>query len=67
MRLLYDCLGLDGFDAALPRIQQYLQDHAGYQTNRYPSLAPELRAEIGQRWGAVIERYGYEKEKEGPG
>ncbi len=67
MRLLYDRLGLDGFDAALPRIRQYLQDHAGYQTNRYPSLTPELRAEIGRRWGAVIERYGYGQEKEEAG
>jgi hypothetical protein len=62
MRLLYDRLDLGGFDAALPRIQKYLREHAGYQTNRYPSLTPELRAEITRRWGAVIERYGYGKE-----
>ncbi|HVS38247.1 MAG TPA: sulfotransferase [Gemmataceae bacterium] len=59
MRLLYDRLGLGGFDAALPRIQKYLGDHAGYQTNRYPSLTPELRAEITRQWGGVIQRYGY--------
>ncbi len=67
MRLLYDRLGLGEFDAALPRIRQYLQDHAGYQTNRYPSLAPELRKEIARRWGAVIERYGYGKGAERQG
>jgi hypothetical protein len=66
MGLLYDRLGLGGFDAVLPRIRQYLHDHAGYQTNRYPSLTPELRAEITRRWGPVIERYGYGKEGERP-
>ena len=60
MRLLYDKLQLGGYEAALPAIQKYLAAHAGYQTNRYPSLPPELRAEILRRWGAVIERYGYD-------
>ena len=46
MRLLYERLQLGGFDAALPKIRKYLAEHAGYQTNRYPSLTPELRAEI---------------------
>ena len=43
----------------LPRIREYLDAQAGYQTNRYPNLSPELRAEITRRWGPVIERYGY--------
>jgi hypothetical protein len=59
MRMLYADLGLGGFDEALPRFRKYLTQHAGYQTNRYPSLTPELRAEITRRWGGVIERYGY--------
>ena len=62
MRQLYEGLGLGGFDEAGPRLRKYLEEHAGYQTNRYPSLAPELRAEITRRWGAVIERYGYGQE-----
>jgi hypothetical protein len=58
MRKLYEQLELGGFDQVLPRLERYLAKHADYQTNRY-QLAPELRAEIGRRWGAVIARYGY--------
>jgi omega-hydroxy-beta-dihydromenaquinone-9 sulfotransferase len=65
MHLLYERLQLGGFEEALPRIRKYLAEHAGYQTNRYPSLTPELRAEITRRWGAVIERYGYGKGERG--
>jgi len=59
MGRLYESLGLTGYDKMLPRMQQYLQENAGYQTNRYKPLDPHLQAEIGRRWGAVIERYGY--------
>ncbi len=55
---LYDRLGLGGFDKVLPRLKAYLEANADYKTNRYP-MTPELRAEIGRRWGEVIRRYGY--------
>lgn len=58
IRKLYEHLDLGAFDRVLPRLQQYLADHAGYRTNRY-CLLPELRAEITRRWGEVIRRYGY--------
>jgi hypothetical protein len=60
MRRLYDGLELGDFDKVLPRLEGYLHEHAGYRTNRYPKLGPELRAEIGRRWGEVIRRYGYD-------
>jgi hypothetical protein len=62
MRRLYEHLGLGGFDQFLPRLREYLDANAGYQTNRYPRLTPELRGEIERRWGDVIRRYGYETE-----
>lgn len=59
MERLYDRLGLGAFDTLRPRLEQYLRDNAGYQTNRYPPLPAELREAIGRRWQPVIERYGY--------
>ncbi|HYV39915.1 MAG TPA: sulfotransferase [Gemmataceae bacterium] len=59
MRALYEQLNLGGFDAVLPRLENYLASVAGYETNRY-ELTPELRARIRRKWGASIERYEYE-------
>jgi omega-hydroxy-beta-dihydromenaquinone-9 sulfotransferase len=59
MRRVYDGLRLGEFDEARPRLEAFWQQQAGYQTNRFPPLAPALQAEIARRWGAVIERYGY--------
>jgi hypothetical protein len=61
LRRLYHRLGLGDFAMVLPRIERYLAEHAGYQTNRYKPLDPELQDEITRRWGEVIRRYGYER------
>jgi hypothetical protein len=58
MRLLYDHLSLGGFEEVVPRLERYLAEVAGYQTNRY-DLPADVRAEITRRWGAVITRYDY--------
>jgi hypothetical protein len=59
MRLLYERLELGGFEGLLPRLKGYLDANAGYRTNRYPNLSPELRDEITRRWGHIIRHYGY--------
>jgi omega-hydroxy-beta-dihydromenaquinone-9 sulfotransferase len=64
MRLLYERLELGGFEEYLPRLQAYLDANAGYKTNRYPELAPELHAEIERRWGHIIRKYGYAAKKQ---
>ncbi len=61
LRRAYESLGLGGFEAALPKFQKYLEENAGYQTNRYRPLDPALQAEITRRWGKVIRQYGYER------
>lgn len=55
---LYENLKLGRFDLVQPGIQAYLDRTKGYETNKY-DLTPELRAEIGRRWGALIQRFGY--------
>jgi hypothetical protein len=59
MRALYEALELGSFEEVRPRIEEYFAAHTGYQTNRYPALSDELRAEIARRWGPVIDKYGY--------
>jgi hypothetical protein len=59
MRKLYDALGLGGFDRLLPRLREYLEASADYQTNHFKPLDPATEARITERWGDVIRRYGY--------
>ena len=55
---VYTALELKGFDDACPRVQAYLQQTTGYETNKY-TITDAERTEIDQRWGDVIRRYGY--------
>jgi len=56
---IYERLELGQFDRVLPELEKYVAGQKGYKTNRY-SISDEIRAEIGRRWSAYIERYGYE-------
>jgi len=58
MRRIYGELELDGFDDVLPALEKHVAGAKGYKTNRY-ALPDETRDEITRRWGAFIERYGY--------
>lgn len=58
MKLLYEKLGLGGFEQYQPRLENYLATVAGYSTNRY-ELSPEQRDLVTRRWGEVIRKYGY--------
>jgi omega-hydroxy-beta-dihydromenaquinone-9 sulfotransferase len=59
MRKLYADMGLDGFEQIRPAIEKYASGQKDYQANRWV-IAPEVRAEIAQRWRSYFERYGYE-------
>jgi omega-hydroxy-beta-dihydromenaquinone-9 sulfotransferase len=61
MGLLYDRLELGEFHEVRPRLEKYLEAHAGYKTNRYNSSSPELAAKITRRWEKVIHQFGYER------
>ncbi len=58
MRKLFAALGLDGFDAYQPMLDDYLKQTAGYETNKH-TLSEADRREVQARWGDVIEHYGY--------
>jgi len=62
LRLLYEGLELGEFEPVLPRLRQYLEENAGYKTNRYKPLDPVLQDKITYRWGKVIGQYGYERD-----
>lgn len=60
LRRLYQHLGLGDFECYLPRLRQYLADHADYKTNSY-QLTVEQRAIVDEHWGEIIDRYGYDR------
>jgi len=58
LRSLYGQLELGDFEKVRPQVETYLAGLRGYETNRY-ELTPIQHAEISQRWGRVIDLYGY--------
>ncbi len=58
MESLYQHLNLGDFGRVKPFLQSYLDQNATYETNRY-ELSNEETSKITQRWGRVIEHYGY--------
>ncbi len=58
LKRVYDALDLGGFATARPRVEEYLRQNAGYETNKYELTAAQ-QAAVEQRWGDVIRRYGY--------
>src|SRR5262249_17619546 len=55
---VYAKLELDGFERLRPKLEEYVRSNAGYETNKY-QLTEAEREQVRQRWGDVIERYGY--------
>jgi len=60
MRRVYERLGIGNFDAAQPRVEAFLEKRAGYRPSSQP-LAKDWRARVAERWGPIIERYGYQR------
>lgn len=58
MRKVYAGVGLDGFEAARPALEEYVRRTKGYETNKY-RLPDADRDEVSRCWGDVIGRYGY--------
>jgi omega-hydroxy-beta-dihydromenaquinone-9 sulfotransferase len=58
MRCLYEHLDLGDFEKYLPRLREYFADRVDYRTNSY-ELTAEQRAMVDEKWGEVLDRYGY--------
>lgn len=58
IKLVYERLGLAGFETMKPKLVEYTNRNANYETNKF-QLSPAQRDEITKRWGHVIKQYGY--------
>jgi len=45
----------------VPHLKEYLDNRKDYKTNKYKSLKRRVVREINERWGHVIDRYGYDR------
>jgi len=58
MEGIYAGLGLDGFDGARPKLDEYAKRSSNYETNKY-ELTAEQKARIAGEWGDIIAALGY--------
>jgi len=55
---VYQKLGLGDFESLRPHLNSYLESQKSYQTNKH-NLSPEMVAQLAERWGPYMRRYGY--------
>lgn len=56
---VYERLGIAGYTAARPSIEDYLSQHSQYEKNRF-ALSDSLVSEIYSHWHSAIDDWGYE-------
>lgn len=59
VKQIYEQLGIDGYEEALPYFEEYLDTQKDYKKNKF-NLNPVLRDKINDRLGFYFEHYGYE-------
>src|SRR5262249_4030852 len=59
VQLTYEALGLDGYNALKPRLEDYVATLTDYKKNEYAELSAELRRRIGNEWRRSFEAWGY--------
>ena len=55
---IYRELDLPAWDEALPRMKQYLADHAGYQKNPFAVSQSDIKR-VEDHWGFALDAWGY--------
>jgi hypothetical protein len=58
VKRIYSELNISGFEEALPRMQKYLKERAGYRADVY-NFDKEVISKVKEKWGFTIERWGY--------
>ncbi|MBQ3185827.1 MAG: sulfotransferase [Firmicutes bacterium] len=60
LKMIYEELGIDGFEDALPAFREHIASVNNYVKNKF-ELQPQLRDKINDKLGFYFERYGYER------
>jgi len=58
MARIYNHLQFGSFETIRPRLEAYVRELDGYKTNKH-HISPHQRAQIDQRWGWYMDRFGY--------
>jgi hypothetical protein len=59
MRGLYERLGIPGFEAFRPALENYVRSNSNYRKNEYQKLPSSLRREISQAWRRSFDEWNY--------
>jgi hypothetical protein len=59
VRLIYERLGLAGFNALRPKLQRYVDSLAGYQKNEFTELPEPLQRRIAREWQRSFDEWKY--------
>jgi hypothetical protein len=57
--LIYEKLGLDGFNQAKTKFVEYIDQRSGYQKNVHPDIPEPLRTDIVSQWNRYFTEWGY--------
>jgi hypothetical protein len=59
MRILYEQLGLNGFETIRPTLERYVASLAGYRKNVFRGLSSSLRRRVAAAWRRNFDVWGY--------
>jgi omega-hydroxy-beta-dihydromenaquinone-9 sulfotransferase len=59
VRELYESLGIPGFEAFRPSLENYVRSNSGYRKNEYEELPAPLRTELSQSWRRSFDEWNY--------
>ena len=60
LKNVYETLGIEGFDEAKPKFEEYIKSLGDYKTNNFV-LSDELKNKINTKLGRFVDHFGYER------